>query len=55
MDVTAIFEHWHLGDGNYPAFSVGDEVRLSFELDRAVVEPAPVDARPGVEHEGDAA
>ena len=33
MKLTAVFEHWHLGDGNYYAFAVGDEVRLSFELD----------------------
>jgi hypothetical protein len=32
MQLTAVFEHWHLGDGNYPAFRVGDEVRLSFEM-----------------------
>src|SRR5262249_31321897 len=31
-------EHWHLGDGNYPAFAVGDEARLSFELDVSSVE-----------------
>src|SRR5438128_12297366 len=29
MKLTAVFEHWHLGDGNYPALAVGDEVRLS--------------------------
>lgn len=33
MQLTAVFEHWHLGDGNYPAFVVGQEARLSFELD----------------------
>jgi len=33
MQLTTVFEHWHLGDGNYPAFAVGQEARLSFELD----------------------
>jgi hypothetical protein len=44
MKITAIFEHWHLGDGNYPAFAVGDEARLSFELDVLASEPAAPDA-----------
>lgn len=38
MQLTVAFEHWHLGDGNYPAFAVGDEARLSFELDVGAVE-----------------
>ncbi len=38
MQITVVFEHWHLGDGNYPAFAVGDEARLSFELDASAVE-----------------
>jgi hypothetical protein len=33
MKLTVVFEHWHLGDGNYPPFSVGDTACLSFELD----------------------
>jgi hypothetical protein len=33
MQLTVVFEHWHLGDGNYPAFAVGQEARLSFELE----------------------
>ena len=33
MQLTVVFEHWHLGDGNYPAFAVGQEARLSFEFD----------------------
>src|SRR5690242_6818889 len=32
MPLTVLFEHWHLGDGNYPAFSRGDSARLAFEL-----------------------
>jgi hypothetical protein len=37
MQLTVVFEHWHLGDGNYPAFAAGDEARLSFELDVTAV------------------
>lgn len=54
MQLTAVFEHWHLGDGNYPALAVGDEARLSFELDAAAVEPAPPDAPAAVAHLRDA-
>ncbi|HAK93849.1 MAG TPA: hypothetical protein DCM87_02265 [Planctomycetes bacterium] len=38
MRLTVVYEHWHLGDGNYPAFTLGDEVRLSFELDVTAAE-----------------
>ena len=41
MKLTAVFEHWHLGDGNHPAFAVGDEVRLSFELTIHSLDPLP--------------
>ena len=44
MKLTAVFEHWHLGDGNYPAFAVGDEVRLSFEVSIHDLDPLPPDA-----------
>src|SRR5207247_10715093 len=44
MKLTAVFEHWHLGDGNYPALAVGDEVRLSFELTIHSLAPLPPDA-----------
>src|SRR5690349_12451775 len=40
MQLTTVFEHWHLGDGNYPPFAVGDEVRLSFELEVTSAERA---------------
>lgn len=49
MKVTAVFEHWHLGDRNYYAFAVGDDVRVSFELDVEEVELAPSDASCSVE------
>jgi|GEM_PF-1197626 len=32
MRFSAIFEAWHIGDGNYPPLSVGDLVNLSFEV-----------------------
>lgn len=32
MKLTAIFEAWHLGDGNYPPLAVGDEVQLAFQI-----------------------
>ncbi len=38
MPFSVVFEHWHLGDGNYPAFAAGDETRLSFELGVASIE-----------------
>ncbi len=33
MKLTAIFEQWHLPDGNYPPFSVEDEVCLAFQVE----------------------
>ena len=33
MELTAIFESWHIGDGNYPPLDRGQLVRLSFELE----------------------
>jgi hypothetical protein len=52
--LTAVFEHWHLGDGNYYAFAVGDEVRLSFELDVDQVELVSPGAAVSFEHICDA-
>jgi hypothetical protein len=33
MDLSAVFETWHLGDGNYPPLHKGMFVNLSFELE----------------------
>ena len=33
MNLTAVFESWHIGDGNYPPFNKGQLVNLSFELE----------------------
>ncbi|HLJ45604.1 MAG TPA: hypothetical protein VKU01_06335 [Bryobacteraceae bacterium] len=32
MNLTAVFESWHLGDGNYPPLRRGQQVNLSFEI-----------------------
>ena len=32
MDLTAVFESWHVGDGTYPPLRRDQLVRLSFEL-----------------------
>lgn len=43
MQLTAIFESWHIGDGNYPPFRCGMEVNLSFEIEslQELTEAAP--------------
>jgi hypothetical protein len=33
MELYAVFETWHLGDGNYPALKAGELVNLSFEIE----------------------
>jgi hypothetical protein len=33
MELYAVFETWHLGDGNYPALERGMLVNLSFEIE----------------------
>ena len=33
MQLTAVFETWHIGDGNYPPLRKGQLVNLSFELE----------------------
>ena len=42
MRLTAVFETWHLGDGNYPPLHVGQLVNLSFELEPLSVSKAPI-------------
>jgi hypothetical protein len=32
MNLTAVFESWHLGDGSYPPLRRGQQVNLSFEI-----------------------
>jgi hypothetical protein len=40
VKLTAIFESWHIGDGNYPPLRRGQQVNLSFEVDPSAVDPA---------------
>ena len=44
MHLVAVFESWHVPDGNYAPFDRGQRARLSFELDGSRLEPIP--ARP---------
>ena len=41
MRLTAIFETWHIGDGNYPPLFVGQAVNLSFEIYPYTVSEVP--------------
>lgn len=50
MQVTAIFESWHIGDGNDPPLTRGALVRLSFELEPASPAPHTGPAEPRLEH-----
>ncbi len=43
MNLTAIFESWHIGDGNYPPLSVGQLVNLSFEFEPRKMEEVSSD------------
>jgi hypothetical protein len=45
MKLTAIFEEWHLGDGNYPPLHKGQMVNLSFEI-----EPTAIETKDGGTH-----
>jgi hypothetical protein len=54
MNLTVVFEHWHLGDGNYPAFAIGDEARLSFELDVTTAETVEAELAERVDQVRDA-
>jgi hypothetical protein len=54
MEITAIFESWHLGDGNYPPLHRGQLVRLSFELEPKNLEPVDASQPTRLEHLGQA-
>ncbi len=54
MQLTAVFESWHIGDGNYPPLHRGQRVRLSFELEASNLAVAPTAAGPRLEHLGNA-
>jgi hypothetical protein len=40
VKLTAVFESWHIADGNYPPLAAGQPVNLSFEVNPSVVEQA---------------
>jgi hypothetical protein len=54
MELTAIFESWHIGDGNYPPLRLDQEVRLSFELEPSRIAVAPGQPIPHIQHHGNA-
>ena len=54
MQLTAIFESWHIGDGNYPPLHRGQLVRLSFELHSTQLTPIQRPAQSDFSHVGDA-
>jgi hypothetical protein len=37
VKLTAVFEAWHIGDGNYPPLRRGEQVNLSFEICPAAI------------------
>ena len=54
MQLTAVFESWHIGDGNYPPLDVGQLVRLSFELEPVDEPRRTTDPRDRLQHLGEA-
>ena len=55
MQLTAVFESWHIGDGNYPPLHRGQLVRLAFELEPdGQVAVARSDRSDEFSHHGDA-
>ena len=53
MKLSAIFESWHIGDGNYPPLHKGQLVNLSFEVEPRTIEEASLNAPHSFEHLGD--
>lgn len=54
MELTAVFEAWHIGDGNYPPLHVGQLVNLSFEIETTSLKPAGIDLPENLTHQGNA-
>jgi hypothetical protein len=52
MELFAVFETWHLGDGNYPAVKKGQLVNLSFEVQPDELRLAPRESRFELDHLG---
>ncbi|MBI3031497.1 MAG: hypothetical protein HYY64_18510 [Candidatus Rokubacteria bacterium] len=54
MELTAVFESWHIGDGNYPPLHRGQLVQLSFELQPKGLLVISDSASSELQHRGDA-
>jgi hypothetical protein len=54
VQLTAVFESWHIGDGNYPPLHRGQLVRLSFELEPRHLRCLQGTYPPALHHLGDA-
>jgi hypothetical protein len=54
VQLTAVFESWHIGDGNYPPLHRGQIVRLSFELQARRLSSVKGSLPPGFIHAGEA-
>jgi hypothetical protein len=54
VQLTAVFESWHIGDGNYPPLHRGQLVRLSFELQPIRLITCSENPRPTLTHAGNA-
>lgn len=54
MDLFAVFETWHLGDGNYPALKKGELVNLSFEIEPEELTNAEASSSERFHHGGQA-
>jgi hypothetical protein len=54
MELFAVFETWHLGDGNYPPLKKGQLVNLSFEFDPEELTASKGDVRAEFLHLGQA-
>lgn len=54
MDLFAVFETWHLGDGNYPALKQGELVNLAFEIEPDELTNADASCSERFRHRGQA-
>lgn len=55
MHLTAVFEEWHIGDGNYPPLHKGMDVNLAFQVEHSgPLQVAPSGSSLAFEHLGNA-
>ncbi len=54
LELTAVFEEWFIGDGNYPPLYKGMAVNLSFQVQPDFVSPAKSSEKLSFTHLGDA-